>query len=296
MEVILISGQKNKIFNFALRFWVVLVAGIVVLAIILSFIYNMLSVTVSEVDRTRLRQLTRENEVVRKELKKLENEVVDLSGTIDSLESYDQKLRTYASLQPIDKGIQDIPTSNNRADSGKIDYQNINELSKRLDNLLNRAELQSQSFKELVDHIDEKRYLRDHTPSIAPVQGWFVSGYGYRLDPFTGNIKMHEGIDIAGPIGTPIVAPADGIVKTVMEKPGFGLTIEIVHGYGLVTFYAHCQRANIEAGATVKRGDIIAFLGDTGKSTGPHLHYEIRVSQVPVNPINYIINTVSVAN
>jgi murein DD-endopeptidase MepM/ murein hydrolase activator NlpD len=85
-------------------------------------------------------------------------------------------------------------------------------------------------------------------------------------------------------------------VQSVVEKPGFGLTIEIGHGYGYTTFYAHCQRANVTEGSVVKRGDIIAFLGDTGKSTGPHLHYEVRVSGIPVNPINYILTSGSITD
>jgi murein DD-endopeptidase MepM/ murein hydrolase activator NlpD len=116
-----------------------------------------------------------------------------------------------------------------------------------------------------------------------------MSGFGYRLDPFTGLIKMHEGIDIAAPIGTPIVAPADGTVISAGEKPGFGITVEIDHGYGLVTFYAHLQRYKVESGMNVRRGDIIGYIGTTGKTTGPHLHYEVRLATTPVNPINYIL-------
>ena len=116
-----------------------------------------------------------------------------------------------------------------------------------------------------------------------------MSGFGYRIDPFTGQVKMHEGLDIAAPPGTPIIAPADGTIKFAGERRGFGLTLEIDHGYGYTTLYGHCQRIDVEEGNRVTRGDVVAHVGSTGRSTGPHLHYEVRVSQIPVNPIHYIL-------
>ncbi len=294
MEIIVVSGKRNKLLTFSLHFWIMVVSAVVVATIVIAFVYNLLNVTVNEVDHTRLKQLNQENDVVRMELKRLETEVQTMNTMIDSLESYDTRLRVYAQLEPVDQNIQKTGTAGVQDSVG--DIKNLRLLSPLLDNLLIRAESQSGSYKALLEHVGDKTQLRDHTPSIVPVQGWFVSGYGYRLDPFTGTIKMHEGIDLAGPLGSPIVAPASGTVQSVVEKPGFGLTIEIGHGYGYATFYAHCQRANVTEGSVVKRGDIIAFLGDTGKSTGPHLHYEVRVSGIPVNPINYILTSGSITD
>jgi murein DD-endopeptidase MepM/ murein hydrolase activator NlpD len=294
LEIIVVSGKRNKLLTFSLRFWIVVTGAVAVAAIVIAFVYNLLNVTVNDVDRTRLTQLIQENDVVRDELKKLETEVQGMNTMIDSLETYDTRLRTYALLEPVDESIKKTGTTG--AQDSAEDFKDLRLLSPLLDNLLIRAESQSESYKALLERVGERTQLRDHTPSIVPVQGWFVSGYGYRLDPFTGTIKMHEGIDLAGPVGSPIVAPASGTVQSVVEKPGFGLTIEINHGYGYTTFYAHCQRANVTEGSVVKRGDIIAFLGDTGKSTGPHLHYEVRVSGVPVNPLHYILTSGSITD
>lgn len=296
MDIILISEKKNRTINLGVNLWVVILILAVIIGISVFFIYGLVNFTANEVDRTRLKQLKEENVVVREELIRIEKELLNLSHLMDSLEVYDKKLRTYASLEPINGDIRNMGIGGHPQDIDKEPNKNLLQLSQELNNLLSRAKLQSRSFKELIDHLDEKRYLRNHTPSIAPVQGWFVSGFGFRLDPFTGTIKMHEGIDIAGPIGTPIIAPADGVVKFVEEKAGFGLTLVIDHGYGFTTFYAHCQRINVSPNSAIKRGDIIAYVGDTGKATGPHLHYEVRVSGIPVNPFHYILTTSSVTD
>jgi murein DD-endopeptidase MepM/ murein hydrolase activator NlpD len=290
MDIIIISGKKNKTFNYRVSLGLFALAAGVVLGIVFIFIYNLAHFTTREIDRSRMVQLREENRVIGRELTRIEKEITELGDQIDSLEVYDQRLRTYASLEPIAKNLNPgVGGPDPTRDSAAILTNDLNQLDKTLDDLVNRALIQSSSFKDLIGQLDAKAYLRSRTPSIIPVQGWFMSGFGYRLDPFTGLIKMHEGIDIAAPIGTPIVAPADGTVISAGEKPGFGITVEIDHGYGLVTFYAHLQRYKVESGMNVRRGDIIGYIGTTGKTTGPHLHYEVRLATTPVNPINYIL-------
>lgn len=294
MDIILISSKDNKRINLHVKLAFVILASLLFIAVLLLFVYNITIFTSHRVDKRKLERLNQENEIVRFEITRIEEEIANLSILIDSLEEYDKKLRTYASLNPIGDDLRSMGVGGSsqfhsvEGLSTEV-YSDLEGLSKTLDNLLSRSRLQKESFNNIVQYLDEKKFLREHTPSIIPVQGWFMSGFGYRIDPFTGQVKMHEGLDIAAPPGTPIIAPADGTVKFAGERRGFGLTLEIDHGYGYTTLYGHCQRIDVEEGNRVTRGDVVAHVGSTGKSTGPHLHYEVRVSQIPVNPIHYIL-------
>ena len=128
----------------------------------------------------------------------------------------------------------------------------------------------------------------NHTPSIAPAKGKITSGYGNRLHPILRVTRLHEGVDIAAPRGTPIVATADGVVTRAGWLGSYGIVVEISHGYGMTTFYAHNSRNVVKTGAAVKRGQVIAYVGSTGLSTGAHVHYEVRVNKRPVNPSSYM--------
>ena len=119
--------------------------------------------------------------------------------------------------------------------------------------------------------------------------GHFSSGFGVRRNPVSDRIKMHEGLDIANPPGTPIQAPADGTVTFSDTKPGYGRTLVIDHGYGIETWYGHNSKLLVARGQKVRRGDNIALLGSSGRVTGPHLHYEVRVHGIPVDPLTYIL-------
>jgi murein DD-endopeptidase MepM/ murein hydrolase activator NlpD len=151
-----------------------------------------------------------------------------------------------------------------------------------------RATTQSMSFQELVQGLEGKRHRLASTPSIWPTEGWVTSGYGYRVSPFTGRRAFHAGIDIASDFGTPIVAPARGRVVFVGRKGPLGKTLKIDHGFGLRTFYGHAAEIHVKKGQEVERGERIASVGSTGRSTGPHLHYSVEVKDRSANPRNYI--------
>jgi hypothetical protein len=151
-----------------------------------------------------------------------------------------------------------------------------------------RATTQSMSFEELVEGLEGKRHRLASTPSIWPTEGWVTSGYGYRISPFTGRRTFHAGIDIASDFGTRIVAPARGRVVFVGRKGSLGKTLKIDHGFGLRTFYGHAAEIHVERGQEIERGERIASVGSTGRSTGPHLHYSVEVNGRSVNPRNYI--------
>jgi murein DD-endopeptidase MepM/ murein hydrolase activator NlpD len=301
LDIILISGKDSKTTNLRIKPVFLILLVIVCIAILVSFVYSLTNFAKKEVDRSRLSQVERENRVVKHEIRRIEKEITGLQQLIDSLEIYDIKLRSYAPLNPIDHELRSMgvggyePIFEQEAVSFDI-RKGLVDLSETLDNLVGRARLQKSSFDELVNYLREKAYLRSHTPSIPPVQGWMIRGFGYHIDPFTGQVKMHEGLDIAAPTGTPIVVPADGTVRYAGNKKGFGLLVEVDHGYGFTTVYGHCQRIRVNAGMRVKRGDVIAYVGNTGRSTGPHLHYEVRVSHTPVNPMNYVLTASSIVD
>jgi murein DD-endopeptidase MepM/ murein hydrolase activator NlpD len=135
---------------------------------------------------------------------------------------------------------------------------------------------------------DQKDYLNS-MPTLKPTNGWYTSGFGTRDSPFTGKPNMHEGLDIANHIGSPIVAPAAGIVTYAGPRAGYGSLVTIDHGYGIQTQFGHISKAYVKVGDRVKRGHKIAAVGNTGRSTGPHVHYEVRVNGIPINPQFYIL-------
>lgn len=142
----------------------------------------------------------------------------------------------------------------------------------------------------LDQHLLDKESFLNSTPTLLPAQGWITSYFGQRISPYLGKLKMHEGLDVGAPYGTPVMAPADGVVTFSGEKSGFGKFVQIDHGYGMETIYAHNQALKVRLGDKVKRGDLIAAVGNTGHSTGPHLHYEVRVNGIAVDPLYFILD------
>ncbi len=149
---------------------------------------------------------------------------------------------------------------------------------------------QKNGFEYLFKHLEDQRNLLASTPAIRPTDGWISSKFGYRESPFTGLREFHKGLDIAARKGTPIIATADGVVTYAGRKGLMGKVIIIDHGYGMVTRYAHIHKFLKKRGDVVKRGDTIALVGNTGRSTGPHVHYEVHLNGIPVNPERYILN------
>ncbi|MFL5812282.1 MAG: M23 family metallopeptidase [Bdellovibrionia bacterium] len=148
------------------------------------------------------------------------------------------------------------------------------------------VETELQDLYELLG--DQKAFL-SALPTRKPAEGYFSSGFGVRKSPIGGKVKMHEGVDIANRLGTSIRVPADGVVVFAAVKAGYGQTVVIDHGYGLETWYGHAKKLLVNKGQHVRRGEVIAQMGNSGRSTGPHVHYEVRVNGFPVNPISYIL-------
>jgi len=149
---------------------------------------------------------------------------------------------------------------------------------------------QQDNMEELSDAVDNRRSLFAATPAIWPIRGWLTSGFGYRNSPFTGQREMHQGIDVATRFGSPIKATAAGIVTYSGRDGGLGNVVVVEHGYGYCTRFGHMSETKVKVGERVARGDVVGYVGNTGRSTGPHLHYEVRVNGVAVSPFNYILD------
>ena len=180
------------------------------------------------------------------------------------------------------------------------DNELVNSISDQLNNMLSRAEFQAQSYKEIDQMVRDKQKLLSSIPAIQPVSNkdlkQIASGFGYRIDPVYKVTKFHAGLDFAAPQGTPIYATADGRVRSSgMDNGGYGNHVIIDHGYGYETLYGHMVRIKVRAGNSIKRGELIGWVGNTGKSTGPHCHYEVHRKGTPVDPIYFFYNDLTPA-
>jgi murein DD-endopeptidase MepM/ murein hydrolase activator NlpD len=160
-----------------------------------------------------------------------------------------------------------------------------------LPDLESRASELTATLNAIEERLSERMRWISSTPAIAPVKGILTSGFGYRADPMTHGRGVHQGIDIAAPQGQPVRASADGVVMRATSVGGFGQAVFIAHGFGVTTGYGHLSRIDVRPGQRVKRGDLLGLVGSTGRSTAPHLHYEVRIDGDPVNPLAYILDS-----
>jgi len=164
------------------------------------------------------------------------------------------------------------------------ELNNLSELQKQINDMRLAIDLRRQSQEEIKSLLNDQQSLSGSTPQGWPTKGWLTSYFGMRKSPYTGRPKNHEGLDIAANTGTPVLATADGVVARVETSAGYGKTIILDHGYGYRTLYTHNSKFLVKRGQKVSRGDKIAEVGNTGRSTGPHLHYEILLNSVPIDP------------
>lgn len=209
-----------------------------------------------------------------------------LSQKIAEFEDYRKKLNIIAGIQPPPEGgeyggvgnLNDVQQST----TSRALKQNLPSMQQKVKEL-------DKNFQLLMDHYENLSLLLASTPSIWPVRGYLSGYFRYRKDPFTGRNAFHQGIDISTPLGKPVIAPADGIVISASRNKGYGNIIVIKHRFGYTTRYGHLSKFAVRRGLGVKRGDVIGYIGHTGKATGPHLHYEVRINNKPVNPLNFIL-------
>ncbi len=219
------------------------------------------------------------------------------------LEQLEDKLRTIAGLKPRERSNPNATAGGQGGSYADIpgepafssDFMNISQQAvtpPSTDELLGYLRELRDSYEEILSVFERESARLSNIPSINPVvsqEAWISSGFGSREDPFSGARRFHEGCDIVAPRGTPVIAPADGIVVFAGWRDGLGRTIEIEHGYGYTTLYGHNDKLFVKKNDLVKRGDLIANLGSSGRSTGPHLHYEVHHHDRLVNPYKYVM-------
>lgn len=243
--------------------------------------------------------VTQKDEIVsqRKQIQKFADEITSLKSNLVALNDFEKKIRIIANIEkPNDQdnlfGVGgSIPEDlDSRIPLTKKHNSLMREMHEQAEQLDLASINQQQGFESLFKYLEGQRNLLLSTPAIRPTKGWVASKFGYRKSPFTGLREFHKGLDIANRIGTPIISSAGGVVSFVGVKGNFGKTIKIDHGHGMATLYAHMHKLLKKKGDTVKRGDTIALMGNSGRSTGPHLHYVVFLNGIPVNPVKYILN------
>jgi len=247
---------------------------------------------------TKLTEMQRNYSDLSSTVINLHNRVESLNSQMSLIEEKDKAVRTYADLPEIDESVRElgiggvVVNENAKMDNLLPDFTStITSLELDIDALTRKVKLELSSYEDIYDKVQENSDRLKSIPTIRPVNGGYLNaGFGYRTDPFDRVNRFHYGQDITVAMSSPIYAPADGFVKIARYMGGFGKSIKIDHGFGYTTFYAHLSKFNIERGKYVKRGDIIGYVGNTGRSTGSHLHYEVHYYGKPQNPLDYFFS------
>lgn len=253
--------------------------------------------------KQEFKQASVKNHFLESELAQIQNQLGVTDSTLVRVQNFEQKLRVITQLdaQPTTANVGPISEDEDRimrmgldqeplSSQMKASHKHVQAIHFDINRVAKRASLQEQSLQELYELLKDQRSILASTPSIKPVEGYYTSGFGYRISPFTGNRQLHAGIDLFAPIGTAVRATADGVVTRVDTDPGYGKLVVVSHGYGFSTLYAHNSKILAKVGQHIKRGQTISQVGNTGRTTGPHLHYEVKLNGHPINPVKYILN------
>lgn len=230
-------------------------------------------------DPDELARIEAENAALREMNQSFENSLVELEGQLGDYEDRIHKLAIVA-------GLTDLAPSGEAGIGGEDpgdSPEDVAALSTQLEQL-------GAGMDRLQRKLDERRLMISATPAISPVAGILTSGFGYRRDPFTGSRAFHNGLDFVAPPGKDVHVTGDGVVTRAGRERGLGNAVYVSHGFGITTRYGHLSKTAVEVGQRVRRGDVVGHVGSTGRSTGYHLHYEVRVDGQPVNPLGYILD------
>ena len=276
-----------------LRYWVrqtgIYIFGGIVLGVVFLWLFLYFFPS------TREKQLLKEKEALQSQMEVLNNQVDQMQIVMTDLQQRDDNL--YRVLF----GAEPIPLSIRQGTQRKIDYyeqlakmsnsQLVADLTLKVDMLEKELYVQAKSYDEIVEQTKTNEIRMEHIPAIQPVMNKdlkrVASGYGMRIDPVYHVRRFHQGMDFTAPTGTEVFATGNAKVEFAGWKQGYGNTVILDHGYGYKTLYAHLYKTLVRKGQKVRRSDVIALVGNTGKSTGPHLHYEVRLNGKPIDPRNY---------
>ncbi|MGD0915625.1 MAG: peptidoglycan DD-metalloendopeptidase family protein [Thermodesulfobacteriota bacterium] len=244
-----------------------------------------------------LNRLRQEAQTQKSQIQFFSARIEDLEKQLSKLKDFDKKIRIIANLEragettPImGMGGPSPSDIREKLKGGNGEDGLVQQMRTDIERLQSEAVSREESLSELEKLLQNKKEMLAHTPSIWPVMGWVTSSFGFRTNPFTGLTQMHEGMDISNRVGSLVIAPASGIVSDTGNDYAHGKFVVISHGFGITTRYNHLSQVLVRAGQKVNRSDKIAEVGNTGQSTGPHLHYEVRVNGIPINPMRYMLN------
>ncbi|TKB95926.1 M23 family metallopeptidase [Pedobacter cryophilus] len=292
------NSQTLKYEKVKLSIGVKVLKGLGFLSTALVFSFIIIALAYTFLDSPKEKQLKREINSLSLQYEILQSRLKQMDVVMNDLQERDDNIyRVIFESEP-------IPLEVRKAGFGGINrYKNLDnynysklmiETTKKIDMLSKEIYVQSKSYDELAKAVNSKGKMMASIPAIQPIDSrklrGSISGFGYRMHPIYKIRKMHEGLDFAAPIGTPIYATGDGVVIAAGAERGYGNRIIINHGYGYITKYAHMSKFKVKIGVRIKRGDVIGFVGNTGASTGPHCHYEVYKNKKPINPINFFFN------
>jgi murein DD-endopeptidase MepM/ murein hydrolase activator NlpD len=244
----------------------------------------------------RLAELQRENALQKEQILHMAQRIDQFAQDMTELKKIDHQIKVMANLETVEgdeqfRGVggSDPSLLDPKATVSKVNRNLVRAMHRSLDDLKSDIESSWEDKAGIKKFLEEQKNLLAATPSIWPTKGWLSSGFGYRESPFTGEKEFHKGIDVSTRAGAPIVASANGVVSFAGWDRGYGRVVVIRHRHGFETKYAHLKKCLVKTGRPVKRGEAIGLVGSSGKSTGPHLHYEVHLNGVPVNPIRYVL-------
>jgi murein DD-endopeptidase MepM/ murein hydrolase activator NlpD len=283
------KGESKKITFTEKR--VKILVGVLSLIVILFTLFLVDYFTMN-VTRQKYKALNEENAQQRETITQYKIAVNRLRKNIDDFENYAKKINVMAGLKSPEVLRELGVGGGGRGDDQTLNPQTVPQDSglKKAESISQKAQGVEKNLGTLVNFFEDKTYRLATTPSIFPTNGWMTSKFGKRKDPFTGMEADHEGVDIAASQGSPIYATADGYVHKINKEKTGGNVIVLNHGGGVTTVYCHLSEFNVKEGQKVKREDVIGFVGQTGKTIGPHVHYEVRLNGRAVDPYNFILD------
>jgi murein DD-endopeptidase MepM/ murein hydrolase activator NlpD len=291
--LIVVSDHSQAVRKFRLpRRWLktgMLGGGAVLVVGLLTVVHYFTLLSASSENRG----LKEENAQLRSQVLLVQEKVAHVQATLERVERFDAKLRSAVThLQDPERNLAIGPVGAPDAvpaSAGSAASENPAALPGRIASLEGEAHRQESSLRELSEYFEDQKSMLASTPSIWPTQGWVTSDFGVRLDPYNADRSMHQGLDISTPHGQPVQTPSDGTVVFNGTEGGYGKVLVIDHGYGVKTRYGHLSETFVRLGERVARGQKVAAVGNTGRSTGPHLHYEVRVNGIPENPRKFVL-------
>jgi len=297
VTIVLLPGASKKVKQFKIPRFLLFFLFLVFLSAALVLAWGVSDYRAIRAKIPRLAKLEEENNQQKLQLVALTHKIDQISGKLIELKKFDQKLKTMVNLETSEDNSQFLGVGGSDPSLLNPDYtlekahqKLIRLMHKSLDNLDTEISIQANEKEELYKFLENQKTMLASTPSIWPTRGWVSSRFGYRISPFTNQKEFHKGIDISTRMNTPIIAPADGVISSTGKDHGMGKMLTINHSYGVKTRYGHLAKILVKKGQYVKRGQKIALVGNTGRTTGPHLHYEVYLNGLPVNPFRYIIN------